>query len=274
MQEIHFTNINDLFDHFCQWKWCSYNHHIFRWQWSDWYELAPKALRTNFDITSQKSVKHLKGLGLKFLRSDYWQVLCEFYLLKDFYKICNLNWLHIPNSPSIRQCIESTNDNVINTSWSNANWINDNIIELASIAQHHWIPTRLLDWSFDPYVAMYFAFKSWLAKKWNIAIFILDRFSLKAKIAIPNYNLNPNLNAQKWVMVHIPTKIDDLSDDTKTNVAFWDNLTTWHDKAEIIKLTLPCLELEEWLEVLNRMWYNEAKMFPWYDWAAQCVLNN
>ena len=77
---------------------------------------------------------------------------------------------------------------------------------IAAVAQHYGIPTRMLDWTFDVNVALYFAVKNlplegstdhpefvslWILDKSKISI-ICDRICF----VMPKYSDNPNIGAQ------------------------------------------------------------------------------
>ncbi len=82
--------------------------------------------RSNFAFRGLSSSEHIPDTSLRRLGGDYWDI--EFHLIRNFKKYARM---------------DKTDKFSI---W---NWL--------VIAQHHGLPTRLLDWTFSPFVSLHFA---------------------------------------------------------------------------------------------------------------------
>lgn len=86
-------------------------------------------------------------------------------------------------------------------------WLHRDFLEIAALAQHYGLPTRLIDWSYNPYTAAFFASNSKRKYKSDekISIWLLnykllsDLFEPKTsdiKIYNPHYQWNDNARSQ------------------------------------------------------------------------------
>lgn len=204
------------------------------------------------------------------------QVAAELMILNKFKSQCDLSGLRIHND-SLEFREENLNFNkqdkfLINPS----KWPNDKLRELMALAQHHGVPTRLLDWSLRSYVAAYFAASSALAnsKNWKddskIAVWILDKERIKQKtiriITVPG-STSCNLAAQQGVFTLVnhknehrgePFQIKALEDEIGIADALY-------------KITLPAKESGNILALCKMYGVSASTLFPGFDGAATAV---
>lgn len=113
---------------------------IFRGMSSNQYELIPSLYRNSineFDCADMQ--------------------LSEFFFLRDFIEACDSSATLIPSdSMQMREFLKNQ-QTFKDMAQKGANWVKDEWNELIAFAQHYGIPTRLLDWSYHPLVALYFA---------------------------------------------------------------------------------------------------------------------
>jgi hypothetical protein len=90
-------------------------------------------------------------------------------------------------------------------------WPPDELISLMALAQHYGVPTRLLDWTRNPFIAAYFAAIGAHESAEKICVWALSGVYEEIQnilVGLPARKLfvvsapasdNPNLQAQRWV---------------------------------------------------------------------------
>ena len=181
--------------------------YAYRGHASDKYKLIPSALRSE----SRKRFNQLALSGDDGNQKDleYFQIIKEYNVLRDFYKLCDRKGLLIENIDRIRNTILDLID--IQTMLMNEAWLPKDLWGLAALAQHYMLPTRLLDWTHDIYVALFFAVEDYLEGRpvpeetkfitlWALnlqPIIEPDVQDLPLKLVQPIYHGNDNLTAQQ-----------------------------------------------------------------------------
>lgn len=265
---------------------------IFRGQSKESYELIPSAFRYSKDAQDEYNFNTLLKMVKEVspdendLDTEIFQVFIEYSLLQKFYRIANHSGLNVP-------CI---NDFIFNANWRYIKnkfkghdfyWIHKDLVELVALAQHYGIPTRLLDWSFDIYVALYFAARGACKKidKYNkldnnLCVWAInyDFFSTKLKESIPlkfivpTYHNNLNICAQKGILSYFEIGHKNIFSDgsfVKRNTASLDTLLSPYDnmfsgEKILYKIILPYSCAKDIFIFLNEINYNAAKIFPGY----------
>ncbi len=228
----------------------------------DSYNTKIGRIRSPYIYRGLSNFKYALKTSLNRLGGDYKTV--EFHLLRNFKK-----YSHRP-------------DVLNNTEWD---WL--------ALAQHHGLPTRLLDWTYSPYVALHFATTEldtydrdgiiWALKYEALSNYLPEKLSKELFHVGSNSFTSSMLN-------HVYTNLNELSqDESEFVVAFespsLDNrivnqfaiftfmshteslLDKWlKDKPELFfRIRIPAEMKWEIRDKLDQVNINERVLFPGYD---------
>ena len=137
-----------------------------------------------------------------------------------------------------------------------------NDIEWLAIAQHHGLPTRLLDWSLSPLVACFFAVESLSSSDAAVFIYDIGKFKkeeeiepskLKSIVAFFPSHATKRVTAQSGIFTIHPTKCMNLESNS------------------IKKIVIPASRKKYFLEKLVKYGVHHATIFPDLDGLSSYI---
>lgn len=253
--------------------------YIFRGHGDSDYTLTPSVCRRGAGEFAAMSPMRIFG------RTAVSQIEFEFKVLRQFLYGCDKSGLIIPGySGKLKTDLNYAFGRFYDLT---KKWPSDDLIEMLAVAQHHGVPTRLLDWSRRSFVAAYFAATSASyrvsGKKsiavWGLDITNVDGWNAVEVIDVPG-GTSKNLAAQSGVFT------------MQVISGFWDgdyvdppleqmldvNFPGSNGYGSLIKMTLPIEEVPKLVKMCSSFGVSGSTLFPGYDgvardvqeWAREC----
>lgn len=296
VEEREFETAEELLNALAPWsKTIKTDDFIFRGHSDQEYLLSPTSIRKDsIDSIWEYSRAYVEIVGSS-NDNDFSLAFVEYQLIRDFYREADLKGLEVPTSERLRRRLHQKVDFQTMSNWVDGEkWLPSDMLEVAALAQHYGVHTRLLDWTYDPFVAAYFASKPSGRPPRDLCIWGLNAKTIGTldsaienfplRLVTPHYSGNPNLAAQSGLFTHwahavpSPKELSNRAmaalppvDRRPLDVTLKQYLLTITEGEPLglfVKWILPADEVLKLARLLREFGYGPAKLFPGYEGVA------
>ena len=250
-----FDSSNHLISYFLDEMASFKNRYIYRGQSNNSWHLTPKLFREDMVLELPLSTDEES--------KDF---LNEKLILSKFVEGCDQVGLSIPNLS------HETYLQISNPFYSFDKWPNSEVMPLLAMAQHHGVPTRLLDWSYSALIALYFAACSTLPIKKKpeersdyLTVWQLQPDNIRSSgVEVINVHSSAtnHINAQRGLFT-LESKGWTSGLDKNPIVA-----------NNLVKYKIAHADIEDILEQLDNLGINQASIFPTYDGVGRYTMES
>ena len=273
---------------------------MFRGESSESFSLIPSVLRKN---RKDEFYHLLTGAGtyvsesIRNVNNFLSRASEEFTLMQFFYRTANKTGHPLP--PIQYEWHERLVSNeVVFLDNLTKTWIPKEIEEIVALMQHYGLPTRMLDWSENVLIALYFA--AWGARERlrnqassnddHMVIWIFRKpyeciggytpyEPFPVRFVTPSYANNPNLNAQKGILTYCPLPLKYNQQDTDLPLdqiieQYYHRPKTLLLHTVLTKVRIPITDCFRTMVILNNFGINDSMVFPEYTSIANQLRQN